>query len=544
MSRNAPTERDSSLIPGTIQKMDEFEDALFLAIDASAASIRVIVFDAKGSARATGRASLTIQRVGRDGYEQDASSWWRATVMAIQLALADLSDEEQKRIATLSIAHQRETIVITDATATPVAPALLWMDGRCWEDVQTAERKVGAVRLHALTGKPACTTPSLYKLMYLLRNRPELRDIAHVHDVHSYLTRKLTGRAVSSFGSADPTGLVDIRRKQWSTALINLIGVEPHQLPELVESGYLVGPIAPQAAKETGLPASVFVYAGTGDGQAAGLGSGVIKKARGFLDLGTAISCGVITDSYQIDQAFRTMHAAIPGKYCLETTLRGGMLTLWWLIESVLGRSDRNAARAELEEAARVLAPGSDGLVAVPYWSGVMNPYWNDTARGAFIGLHPSHEAAHLYRAILEGIALEQRFHLEGIEATINRSITELVVLGGGSRSDLWCQIFADALGRPLRRCKTPDSAALGVAILAAVSHGVFATFEDAVNEMTHLEAHFRPGHNSPLYERLYRDVYRGLYATLAERMAALSAIREQTNPSLGPSVVPPPLSG
>ncbi len=519
------------------------QQARFITIDASTTSVRVIIFSASGEARATGRTSLTVQRVGRDGYEQDAESWWRATVMALQLALAELPEEEHSSLCTLSIAHQRETVVVTDANGSPLAPALLWMDSRCWEDVKAAERTVGAVRLHALTGKPACTTPSLYKLMYLLRNRPELKDIAYVHDVHSYLTKKLTGRPVSSFASADPTGLVDIRKKQWATSLTHLIGVEPHQLPELVESGYLIGPIDPQVAKETGLPTHVFVYAGAGDGQASGLGSGVISKNRGFLDLGTAVSSGIVTDSYQISHSFRTMHAAIPGRYCLETTLRGGMLTLWWLLESVLKVEDRNAARERLEVEAARLAPGSDGLVALPYWSGVMNPYWHDTARGALIGLHPGHEAAHLYRAILEGIALEQRLHLEGIETAINRTIAELVVLGGGSRSDLWCQILADALGRPLQRCQTPDSAALGMAILAGVSHGIFSSFEDAVDEMTHLGKTFTPSENSIVYENLYLEVYRGLYRTIAGRMSALSALRERTNPSLGPSLLPPPLS-
>src|SRR5690606_18922273 len=157
------------------------------------------------------------------------------------------------------------------------------------------------------------------------------------------------------------------------------------------------------------------------------------------------------------------------------------------------GAEDRASKREELEREAALLSPGSDGLIALPYWSGVMNPYWNDTARGAYIGLHPGHEPAHLYRALLEGIALEQRLHLEGVEAAINRSIREVVVMGGGSRSDLWCQILADALGRPLFRAKNPDSAALGAAMLAAVGHGHFSTFEEAAEDMIEMDRTFVP---------------------------------------------------
>lgn len=515
------------------------DSSLLIALDASTTSLRAIVFDIRGQIRAAGRSSLVVERIGRDGYEQNADSWWTAAKDAIRAALAELPEERRGHIVALTIAHQRETVVVTDAAGSPLAPALLWMDSRCHEDVATAERNVGTVRLHALTGKRPCTTPSLYKLMYLLRSRPDLRDVAHVHDVHSFLSLRFTGRAVSSFASADPLGLVDIRKKTWASPLTQLIGVEPHQLPELVELGYMIGPLTDQAIEETGLPADVLVYAGAGDGQAAGLGAGVVERNRGFVDLGTAVTCGFLVGAYQIDQAFRTLHAAIPGKYCLETTLRGGMLTLWWLIESVFAGNDRAAMRHELEQQAAHLSPVSDGLIALPYWAGVMNPYWHDSARGAYIGLHPGHRPAHLYRALLEGIALELRTHLEGVEAATGENVEDLVVLGGGSQSNLWCQIISDVLGRPVRRCKTPDAAALGAAVLAAVSHGIFPSFEIATSEMTTLGAEFRPGPARLLYDRAYREVYRGLYSELSGRMAALADLRELTNPSIPPSAIP-----
>ena len=516
--------------------------SLFVTIDASTTSLRSIIFDENGSAVASGRASLTYERIGRDGYEQDALSWWQALCKATQEALSKLPAERHVDLVSLCIAHQRETIVATDARGEPLAPALLWMDSRCKDDVAVAERNVGSVRLHAVSGKPACTTPSLYKLMYLFRTRPELRDVSFVHDVHSFLSRRLTGRSVSAFPSADPTGLVDMRKKAWSRTLTNLVGVDPHQLPELVECGYLIGPLTEAAAQATGLPESVLVYAGSGDGQLSGLGAGVTEKGQGFLDIGTAISCGVITDRYEIDSAFRTLYAAMPGRYCLETTLRGGMLTLWWLVENVLGSKTRLETMFALEAEAAQLNPGAEGLVAIPYWAGVMNPYWDDGARGSFIGLHPSHRPAHLYRALLEGMALEQRLHLEGVTQAIGKSNRDLVVLGGGSRSDVWCQILADVLGRPIHRCRTADAAALGAAVLSSVAHGVHPSFERAATKMTRLGARFEPGVAAPYYDRLYRDVYRGLYVDIQTRMHSLAYLRDLTTAD-GVQSVPPPES-
>jgi xylulokinase len=499
-----------------------------------------LIIDARGRQIASGRSGLTFQRIGRDGFEQDANSWWEALCQSCQEALRDIPEDRHKDIVAMCIAHQRETIVMTDARGEPLAPALLWMDSRCHEEVSEAERTVGTVRLHAVSGKPACTTPSLYKLMFLLRNRPELRDVACVHDVHSFLSLKLTGRAVSSFASADPTGLVDMRKKAWSRSLTSLVGVEPHQLPELSEVGYFIGSLTPRARAQTGLPDHVLLYAGSGDGQLAGLGAGVTGQGSAFIDIGTAVSCGTITNRYEIDRAFRTLHAAIPGRYCLETTLRGGMLTLWWLVEAILQSPERTAKMLELEKEARNIPPTSDGLVMLPYLSGVMSPYWDDAARGAFVGLHSNHGPGHLYRSILEGIALEQRLHLEGVKHAVGRLSDQIVVLGGGSRSDLWCQIFADVLGTPVRRCRTPEAPALGAAVLAAVSHGVYPSFERAAEEMTQLATIFEPGPNSEVYERLYRDVYRGMYLELASRMAALAKLRQMTSPEGGPSIPPP----
>ncbi len=517
------------------------DNPLLVAIDASTTSLRAMVFDVRGRVVASGRAPLRVETPEPHGYEQDANSWWQAIVLAVNRAVEELPAERHADLTTLAIAHQRETIVVTDAKGSPLGPALLWMDSRSSADVAYAERKLGAVRLHALSGKPACTTPSLYKLMYLFRTHPEFRDVACVHDVHSFLSLKLTGRSVSSFASADPTGLVDMRQKRWSESLLSLIGVEPHQLPELVEVGYMIGPLTRSAAQALGMPEHVLVYAGSGDAQAAGLGAGIIGKGRGFLDLGTAVTCSTLTDTYQIDHAFRTMHAAIPGKYSLETTLRGGMQTLYWLIETLLRSPGRAATMLELETKAASLPVASEGLVSIPYWSGVMNPYWNDQVGGAFFGLHSGHRPEHLYRALLEGIAFEERLHLEGMEASTGRSTQEIVLTGGGSRSTLWCQIFADVLGRPIHRAETLDAASLGVAVLSAVAHGIYPSFEHATTEMSRLGTTFEPGPDREPFERVYRDVYRGLYRDVKTRMEALARLRiSEATPAPG-SVRPPP---
>src|SRR5690606_13969359 len=137
---------------------------------------------------------------------------------------------------------------------------------------------------------------------------------------------------------------------------------------------------------------------------------------------------------------FRTLYGPLAGTYFLETDLQGGTFTIGWLVDRLLGGGE--ATRVELERRAATLAAGAEGLVLVPYWNGVMNPLWDDRASGLVAGFRGEHDPAHLYRALIEGIALEQRWHLEGVEQATTQ-VNEVVVMGGGSKSDLWCQIFA-----------------------------------------------------------------------------------------------------
>jgi xylulokinase len=178
-----------------------------------------------------------------------------------------------------------------------------------------------------------------------------------------------------------------------------------------------------------------------------------------------------------------------------------------------------------------VIPAGADGLVLLPYWAGVMNPFWDDSASGAVIGWRANHGPAHLYRATLEGIALEQRLHLEGVEAATG-PIEQLVVMGGGSQSDLWCQILADTLNKPVVRAHTAEATALGAAMLAAT----FELYESVPTACAAMRgapsqagAAFVPGERQPFYDRLYREVYRGLYEDLRHRMERLWQLSKTT---------------
>ena len=490
-----------------------------IGIDASTTAVKAIAWDASGNALSEGRASLALENPEPDGWEQDAESWWAATLAATRDAAQALPGDAEARA--LCVSHQRETFVLTDESGVPLHPALVWMDARCRSQVIEFTEQLSATRIHELSGKPPCVTPSLYKLGFLLAKNPSLRARRpRLLDVHGFLVWRLTGRFATSLASADPLGLVDMRARRWSPELAALVGLEADQLPDLVEPGAVIGALGTEAARACGLPSGLPVVAGAGDGQAAGLGAGIVEPGRAYLNLGTAVVSGVLSNDYRIDAAFRTLYAGAPGTYFLETDLKGGTFILSWLAERLVGRP-----LAELEVEAAAIAPGAEGLLLVPYWNGVMNPYWDDDASGITVGWHGGHGPAHLYRAAIEGIALEQHLHTSAVEAA-SGPITELVVMGGGSRSDLWCRVLADVTEKRITRARTSEATALGAGVLAAVAANLHPSLRQAVSAMTATAQSFEPGAHRSFYKRLFSEVYRELYPALQKPLSALARLR------------------
>ena len=179
------------------------------------------------------------------------------------------------------------------------------------------------------------------------------------------------------------------------------------------------------------------------------------------------------------------MGGPIPGSYILETFIGGGTQNIVWFIEQLAGLDKDKSPELILEAAASAIPLGADGLLCLPYWSGAMTPYWDGNARGAFVGLSGLHGKAHMYRAILEGIALEQRLLTSGIETATGNAIDEIFMLGGGSRSPLWCQIIADVMGRPIKLVREQESTSLGAGIHAAAALGLHADLATAADAMT-----------------------------------------------------------
>jgi len=496
---------------------------IVIGIDASTTACKAIAWDSKGNAIAEGRAPVTLQQPQPDWHEQSALDWW----CALQTALQEISFKmDTRRLAGICICPQRETFVPVNQQNKPLRNALLWMDERARDLLPMIATNLKLKQFHRITGKPLSANLTLAKILWLRENEPAIFEQTHQFvDAAAFLNYKLTGGWITSWGIAGPTGMFDLQQHCWSPQITAFLGLKNDQLPTTTAPGNIIGYLTAEAAKNCNLPEGLPLIAGLGDGQAAGLGANITQAGQAYLSLGTSVVSGTFTEEYLTSRAFRTM-LSFPGAYSLETVLLGGTYTIEWFRQNFAA----GYSLEDLEPEAAKIASGSDGLIVVPYWNSVMNPYWDASASGITLGWRGHHGTAHLYRAILEGIAFELRLHFEGVETALQRDIEQLTLMGGGSQSDLWCQMIADITGKTIHRATIPEATALGAGILAAVGVGIYPNFLRAAETMTRPpETEFIPDQmNHAQYTKVFQQIYIKIYPALQDILQQLSSTRHQ----------------
>ncbi|WP_114391453.1 xylulokinase [Notoacmeibacter marinus] len=458
------------------------DDEFVIGVDSSTQMTKAVAWSRTGEALGEGRAPVEMSRPQEGWFEQDPENWWSSFCEAVrQLGQSvDLT-----RAAALSLSNQRETIGFLDADGKPVRPGMVWLDERAAYLIDEFADRVGAEKLHAITGKPVDVTPPVYRMEWLRRHEPDmLAKAAKILDVNAYLTSRLSGKATASWTSADPSGVFDLAQKRWSPDVLDALGLDETRFASVVAPGCKTGTVTADAAGAAGLPQGLTVIAGGGDGQCAGLGGNAVRQGTAYLNLGTAIIVGAWSREPRVSKSWRTMSSPTGDGYFLEGVLRAGTFFVDWFVRNVARGTPDAKTFAELTEAAARLPIGSEGLLVSPYLSGCMNPHWSMDARAAFFGMTPQHEPGHLYRAVLEALTGEIARSIRDIKAE-GVEVDSVVAVGGGAVSDFWLKMIADASGVPVQISSTIEASSLGAAITAAVGLGWYSDFDSAAAAMT-----------------------------------------------------------
>jgi len=451
-----------------------------LAIDNGSQSTKVTIFGARGQAVASASRRLRPYDTSVPGHAvHPGDDLWDSIQHACRDAMAQFSGDG---IAAVGLCTIRFCRALLAADGSLTEPVLSWMDERVARPYEAASRA------------------------------------RYVTTSSGYITHRLTGQFTDTAANYEGMWPIDHDTAAWSRdpARYAATGMPRDMLFDLVPPGGLLGRVTPAAAAATGIPAGLPVYATANDKAVEALGCGLEEDGTVLLSLGTYIAAMTIgSSSRSTDDSYWANFAARPGKYLYESTgIRRGMWMVGWyrtLLEGSHGE-EPPPGRPRLEDAlnseASELAPGSNGLLTLPDWLAPGHAAWR---RGALLGFDGSQGRAHIYRSILEGIALTMANNTATMEQALGRRLSPVLVSGGGSRSDLMMQIVADVFDRPTRRTTVNDAAGLGAAICAAVGHGVYPDWDRAMAAMVRLGDEFAP---DPGAVRAYQQINK-VYASL-----------------------------
>ncbi len=469
------------------------------------------------------------------GYaEQDPNDWWNAVCETTRMVLKK-TRIKAKHVAGITFSSQTQGLVPVSEDGKPLRRAMCWLDGRSAdimrEKLWTPPRIMGYNIFHIIRfliitgGSPGHTgKEQIGKLLWLQAYEPAVFSNTYKFlDVKDFVIYQLTGNMVSSADSAYIWWLMDSRKNknQWHSKLCSLAGITPDKLPEIKASAAIVGNISQSASNQTGLLPGTPVINGAGDLSAAALGSGAINEGELHISLGTSGWVAGHFSKRKVDIPHYTgcTGSAYPEKYYLGMAHQETAgICLEWLKNRVLYHEKQLIKESHVDEIYEILdrlaeeaGPGAAGLMFTPWMYGERCPLDDDLVRAGLYNIGLNHSREHLVRAVFEGIAFNTRWAMETLEKLYHK-VSQLNIIGGGAKSDIWCQIFADITNRTINRVADPQQAgARGIALLASWTLGYIDSFHD-IKKYIKTDRSFMPDKkNRKLYDNLFIE-FKNLY--------------------------------
>jgi len=494
-----------------------------LAIDNGTQSVRALLFDPRGNLLAKQQIPIESYFSNEPGLaEQHPHVFWDAVCQACHGLFAQKVVSKDS-IAAVALTTQRATVINVDEKGKPLRPAIVWLDQRRTEGLPPVGGLWGLLfKLARASGTVAYFQAEAEANWIRIRQHEIWKKTYKYLFLSGYLTYQLIGRFVDSVGCQVGYVPFDYKAQKWakkSDWKWKVLPMDPSLLPDLIPPGNVLGEITTRAFEATGIPAGLPLIAAAADKACEVIGAGCLEPHIGCLSYGTAATINTTHKRYiEVIPLIPPYPAAIPNAYSLEMQIyRGYWMVSWFNQEFGLHEQriaeQRGIKPEELfDDLVNTVPPGSQGLILQPYWSpGLKHP--GPEAKGTIIGFSDVHTRAHIYRAILEGLAYALR---EGAERTAKRSgvpIIELRVAGGGSQSNAAMQLTANIFGLPTVRPHVYEASGLGAAIDAAVGVGLHPNFKTAVVEMTHPGDIFEPNIKThEIYDNLYKKVYCKMY--------------------------------
>ncbi len=478
-----------------------------IGVDIGTTGTKAVAVDVDGEVKARSFYEYAVHNPKPLWFEQSPQDIWLATVSSIREIMNRPQISSQKVVA-VCFSAQGGTLIPVDNQGNSIRSAITWLDKRAVPQCSSLTRIVGRKQIIDACGRepiPAYMEP---KILWLKENEPEtFRRAKKFLQVQDFVLMRLIGKCVTDLSNTSflESIIFDAKRMGWSHDVLSLIGLSEDRLPEIGETGDLVGELAKGTETETKLPSGTPIVLGGHDQCMAAVGAGAIEPGIALLSAGTSWALVTSLDSPIPNSAeFICYNHAVRGKWMLLTSSPCGVALRWF--RDQLGEDEKAKARLLnkdpydllIEKAADVKS-GSDGLVFLPFLAGALDDY---EAKGCFVGLTLAHTKGHLVRAVLEGNAMEV-IRMTEIFGKVGKGIREYRFIGGASKSALWQQIIADTTQKAVITLEDREAASLGAAIIGGASVGMFKDINDGIGKAVSIHERTEPKkENKGIYDK------------------------------------------
>ena len=501
-------------------------EPLVLTIDFGTQSVRVSIFNPKGEILAMERERYEpAYYSSQPGYAEQNPDYYYDCLCLCTKRLAKKNPELMANVKGATETCFRDSAVLLDSNHKVIRPMILWLDQRFAECKKKLPLFARAAFNLVGMGKVIDMNRKRTIANWVIEHEPE--NWARVDKylaVSTYFVYRLTGCMKDSAANLTGHYPIDFKNKRWyknpdKHLKGQIFSLKSSMLCDIVPEGALIGTILPEAAKETGLPAGLPIFASGSDKSCETLGTGVIDSNYLAVSLGTACTVETTVTKYIEPIKFLPCYpSCVNGYYNMDVQIyRGFWMINWFLKEFGATVIDdimlSEVVADDFNQDMMKIPAGSGGLVLQPFWGPLLD---RPAVKGAVVGFNDSTKRIHFYKAIIEGIGYALREAGEGFEKKLNKKFKGVRISGGGSVSGEICQVMADVFGIPVTRVQTNEASSLGAAMATFLALGTFSSIEEAADKMVRERDTFIPNYaNHQIYNKLYQNVYLKLYPSL-----------------------------
>lgn len=488
---------------------------LFCGLDVGTTGVKAVVFDERGT-QITGAYRVYDVHVAADGTRLlRGQELWDKTKAVLREASAQAGGE----LSALCTDSFGEAFVALDNRDEIICDPMLFTDRWGEEEYREAEKKTNPREIARICGLPAAPVYSLSKVLFLRDRRPRIYEktekILLIQDFVNYM---LCGQAAIDYSAACRTMFFDVRECRWSGELISRFGLERRHYSEPRPMGTILGGLRRAVARELGIGEQVKVIVGGHDQPVNAIGAG-LRKGYAVCSMGTSecitpITGGMLPGDFIAAKGIPSEPLWEKGKFCCLAYNPGSGLLIQWFFKTFTGDKDPPYRLFD-----RNLPAVPTKIMVQPYVMGSGTPYMDNGARLAITGMDFGTTKFDIYRAVLEGLSLDQRLNLS-VLAEERVPVDHIIAVGGGSKSRPWLEIKADILQIPVSVLRVNEAGALGCAVICAAACGVYGSLEEAAQNMSHIDETIEPRSRDRDFYREKFELYRNLYGHVKEESA------------------------